>query len=83
MKNNFTKKNNIGMDIKYSIIATYDNEYIIYTDYLPSSSSVFGIRLYVGKIIDKDKYTIKDVTKEEAKDILDNFEMQILQTSVK
>ena len=83
MKNTFNKKNNIGLDIKYSIIATYDNKYVLYTDYMPSSSSIFGIRLFVGKIIDKEKFKVVDVTPEEEKEVLDNFEMQVLQTSTK
>ena len=83
MKNTFYKKNNIGMDIKYSILARYDKKYVLYTDYMPSNSSIFGIRLFVGKLVDQDKMIVENVTKEEEKEILDNFEMQIMQTSAK
>ena len=83
MKNTFYKKNNIGMDIKYSILARYDEKYVLYTDYMPSNSSIFGIRLLVGEIVDKEKMIVKDVTKEKEKEILDNFEMQITQISAK
>lgn len=83
MKNTFMKKNNIGIDIKYSILARYDDDYVLYTDYMPSNSSIIGIRLFVGKVVDKDKMIVEKVTKEEEKEILDNFEMHIMQTSIK
>jgi len=78
-KKTFIMKNDIGIDIKYTILAYTKDDIIIYTDYMPSDN-IMGIRLMSGKIIDEDTFQIQRLSKKEEKDIIDEFQMKVLQT---
>ena len=46
----FYRKNDIGVNIEYTILGRYNDhneKYILYTDFVEDPSSVSGIRIYV------------------------------------
>ncbi len=62
MKETFIRKNDIGVDIEYTIVGKYntDNrEYIIYTDFV--SDEEYGFRLFVD-MKTADKYVPLSIT---------------------
>lgn len=84
MKKTFIMQNDIGLEVKYTILAkiALDKDYVVYTNYLPSDNEL-GIRLFVGIVESMDPVKIKKATKKEEKEILDDFKMQVLQTPIK
>lgn len=85
MKKKFCASNEIGLEIEYTTLAlTSDdgNKYVIYTDYFPSDNEL-GIRLYVGKLIDEEKFSVEKVDKKLEKKLKDSFVMEIITTGKK
>ena len=68
--NSFTRKNDIGVSIEYTIVGTYkedNNKYMIYTDFVDDASSPSGIRLFVAKKVNNE---LVDVDPEKKKEII-------------
>ncbi len=82
MSSTFRKLNDVGIEVKYTIIAYYDKNYVIYTNYMPANNFM-GIRLFAGKVESDNPLVVVDISKKEEKEILDNFKMQVLQVSSK
>jgi septal ring factor EnvC (AmiA/AmiB activator) len=73
----FYKKNDIGVDIEYSVVGSYkdgEEEYVIYTDFVEDEQKEAGLKLYVGKIVNEDVERI-DSTKES--EILSELEKEL------
>ena len=64
----FIKKNDLGVDIEYTIVGTYEDDdgtkYIIYTDFVEDDTYPINLRLYVGKSIDDGIVDIDENLKE-------------------
>lgn len=84
MEKTFVMKNDIGIDVNYTILATLqlEKDYVVYTNYLPSDNEL-GIRLFVGVLESTKPIVVKKVSKKEEKSILEDFKMQVLQTPIK
>lgn len=74
--NNFYRKNDLGINIEYTEIGKYDNKYLIYTDFTTDNTTPIGLKIYVDKILEDDKY--EKVPDEEAKYIIDKFNSEVM-----
>lgn len=66
----FKRKNELGVEIEYSVIGTYEdngNKYYIYTDFVSDDSNKMGLRLFVD--IEKDGKLVR-IPEELEKDII-------------
>ena len=73
----FYKKNNIGVDIEYTVVGTYkdgEEEYVIYTDFVEDNQKEVGLRLFVGKQVNDNVERI-DPSKEN--EILSELEKEL------
>ncbi len=72
----FTRKNDIGVDIEYTIIGYLKekNNYMIYTDFTTDQSNKLGIKIYVDKE-ENGKYN--RVSEAETKNIVNAFNKEI------
>jgi len=70
----FYRRNDIGVNIEYTVIGYYNNKYMIYTDFTTDKTNKLGISLYVDKI-ENNKYITVD--NEERKNILTAFNKEI------
>ena len=73
----FYKKNDIGVDIEYTVVGTYkdgDEEYVIYTDFVEDNQKEVGLRLFVGKQVNDNVERI-DPSKEN--EILSELEKEL------
>ncbi len=73
----FYKKNDIGVDIEYTVVGTYkdgDEEYVIYTDFVDDDQKEVGLRLFVGKQVNDNVERI-DPSKEN--EILSELEKEL------
>ena len=71
MNETFIRKNDIGVDIEYTIVAHYkadEREYIIYTDFV--SDKEFGVRLFVD-MVNNGNYV--PLSESGSRTILDKF----------
>ena len=74
--NNFFKKNDVGINIEYTIIGKYELDnvnYVIYTDFT-SDENELGIRIYVDQDIN-GKYIAIPLDKQ--KEVLNKFNDEI------
>lgn len=68
----FKRKNDIGVEIEYSIVGNFNNnneEYIIYTDFVPVDK-YYQIRLFVDKKVNKH---FKRLNNEQEEEIIKKF----------
>lgn len=76
----FVRKNEIGVDIEYSVVGYYNvdgmglPEYMIYTDFVPEDNE-FGIRLFVDRVIDQNNF--ESTTAEEQEKVLKIYSTEI------
>lgn len=85
MKKVFTMENDIGLDVKYTILGTNysDNEeYIVYTNYLPSDNEL-GVRLFVGRIKSENPFEIEVVKGQKEKELIESFKVEIISSGKK
>lgn len=85
MKKTFTMENDIGLNVKYTILATNysDNEeYIIYTNYLPSDNEL-GVRLFLGKVKNADPLEVEVVKGEKEKELIEAFKVEVISSGKK
>ncbi len=78
----FYKKNDIGVSIKYTVVGRYDDEgkkYIIYTDFVADPKSLSGIRLFVSR----DDGEIKRIEKAEEERIIQEMYKEISDSGIK
>lgn len=78
MKRSFIMENEIGIKVKYNILARIDGKkkYIIYTNYMPADN-VLGVRLLAGVVISEEPFCVKELRKREEVKIVDDFLMQV------
>lgn len=75
MEETFIRKNDIGVDIEYTImgkINTDNRDYIIYTDYVSDDKDIY--RLFVDMVNGDSYITLSDTSKEI---ILDKYRKEI------
>lgn len=74
----FKKKNDIGIDIEYTVVGRFkDNAiYLIYT-YFVSADNVVGLRLFVDEY-DFNNNFIRSLELDEANEIIDKFNDEII-----
>lgn len=79
MKKKFRMKNDVGIDVDYTVLGIFKDKknYVIYTNYLPADNE-FGIRLLVGELINDDPIDIKRISLKEQKDISELFIKEML-----
>ena len=84
-KNTFMKTNDIGIDVKYTVLAIIEGEhkYTIYTNYMPSDTNELGIRLLVGEVIEDNPFTVIDVDNEIKNEILNDFMDRLIEEEEK
>ncbi len=73
----FYKKNDIGVNIEYTVVGSYkdgEEEYVIYTDFVEDDKREAGLRLFVGKTVDGDVEKIDSVKENE---ILSELEKEL------
>jgi hypothetical protein len=73
----FYKKNDIGVDIEYSVVGSYkdgEDEYVIYTDFVEDEQREAGLRLYVGRLVNGNVENINSVKENE---ILSELEKEL------
>ena len=70
----FYRRNDIGVNIEYTVIGYYNNKYMIYTDFTTDTSNKIGIALYVDKI---ENGNYKKVPEDERKNILKAFNKEV------
>ena len=72
----FKRKNDIGVDIEYTIIGYLKekNNYMIYTDFTTDQSNKLGIKIYVDKEVD-GKYV--PVSEAETINIVNAFNNEV------
>ncbi len=78
----FKRKNDIGVDIEYSIIGRYQdngNIYCIYTDFVSADNKV-GIRLFAD--IEKNN-KLERLPKDKEKEIILKFNKTIMNSKIK
>lgn len=76
MNETFIRKNDIGVDIEYTIVARYksdERDYIIYTDYV--SDDEFGLRLFVDLVNSNNTVPLSESGRRA---ILDQFKDEIM-----
>ncbi len=79
----FTRKNDIGVDIEYTVIGQYKdrgNIYYIYTDFVTDDGNKLGIRLFAD--IEKDKQ-LKRLERDQEKEIILKFSKDVLTSKIK
>ncbi len=76
MEKKFTMENDVGILVNYTILAVL-NDYVIYTNYMPSDNEL-GIRLLAGKLASKDPIKVKRIPLAEQKEVIDEFKMAII-----
>lgn len=85
MKKKFTMENDVGILVEYTVLAVTEkatDTYVIYTDFFPSDNEL-GIRLYAGKLVDLENYTVSRISKEKAKPFIDAFILEMIKTGKK
>lgn len=78
----FKRKNDIGVDIEYTVIGKYKdkgNMYYIYTDFVSDDNKV-GIRLFAD--IQRDG-KLERLEKDKEKEIILNFNKEIMNYKIK
>ena len=79
MKKKFRMKNDVGIDIDYTVLGVIKNKknYVVYTNYLPADNE-FGIRLLVGELIWDEPIDIKKLPLKDQKEISELFIKEML-----
>ncbi len=75
MKETFKRKNDIGVDIEYTVLAKFksdERDYIIYTDFVSDDKDIY--RLYVDMVNGDNRVTLSESGKNV---ILDKFRNEI------
>jgi len=81
MKKKFTMENDVGIQVNYTVLGRHD-DYIIYTNYMPSDNEL-GIRLLVGKLISEEPFKIERLPLSKEKEIIEEFKLAIITTGRK
>lgn len=68
----FYRKNDLGVNIEYTVIGFYKDKhnYMIYTDFTNDSSNKLGIKIYVDKEINNEYIPVSE---QERKNIIIAF----------
>lgn len=76
MPKTFIQENEVtGYPVKYTILASTkenDDEYIIYTNYIPSDNEL-GYRLMAGKVINTNPFQVERLRVVKEKEITNEF----------
>ena len=75
MKETFKRKNDIGVDIEYTVLAKFksdERDYIIYTDFVSDDKDIY--RLYVDMVNGDNRVTLSESGKDV---ILDKFRNEV------
>ena len=73
MKETFKRKNDIGVDIEYTVLAKFksdERDYIIYTDFVSDDKDIY--RLYVDMVNGDNRVTLSESGKNVILDIFRN-----------
>ena len=74
----FIRKNDLGIDIEYTVIGEYKdgkNDYVIYTDFVTDNGNKVGIRLFVDQEIGEQLVRLDEVTEKK---IITQFNKDIM-----
>lgn len=72
----FYRKNDIGVNIEYTVIGFYkvNGNYMIYTDFTTDHTNKLGIKIYVDKEINNEYVPVSE---EERKNIIIAFNKEV------
>lgn len=80
MPKTFNLENDVGIEVKYTILGVTKNEgtkYVVYTNYLPSDNE-FGIRLFASELINENPFEVNRITKIKEKEIIEEFKIELI-----
>ena len=85
MIKNFKLENDVGIEVKYTVLGLSEingTKYVVYTDYFPSDNEL-GIRLIAGKLISEDPFEVEKLRKSDQKDIIEDFNIEFIKSGAK
>lgn len=85
MRKTFDALNDVGIQVRYTILAITEEEdtkYVIYTNFI-SSDNELGVRIMAAKIIDEENFTIERIAKAKEHELIDAFKMEMISSGKK
>lgn len=80
MRKTFDAINDVGIKVRYTILAITEEEndkYVIYTNFI-SSDNELGVRIMAAKIIDEESFEIERIAKAKENELIDAFKMEMI-----
>lgn len=82
MTKTFTMENDVGIEVKYTILGITEidgTKYVVFTNYLPSDNE-FGVRLLAGRLIQENPLEIQKLRISEQKPIIEDFKIEMIKS---
>lgn len=73
----FNMENDVGIEIKYTVLGVSrdgEHRYVVYTNYMPSDNE-FGFRLNASELISEDPFQVKRITRAKENEVIEYFKL--------
>ena len=80
MAKTFMMENDVGIEVKYTILGTTEikgTKYVVFTNHLPADNEL-GIRLLAGKITNENPFQVERLRLSEQKPIIEDFKIEMI-----
>ncbi len=85
MRKTFDAINDVGIQVRYTILAITEEKkekYVIYTNFI-SSDNELGVRLMAAKVLNEETFEIEKISKKKENELLESFIMEMISSGKK
>ncbi len=85
MKKTFIMENDVGIEVKYTVLGVLEEgkvTYVVYTSFMPSDNEL-GYRLLAGELLNTDPIEVKRITRVKEKEITEAFKLELIKNGMK
>ncbi len=85
MKKTFDAINDVGIKVRYTILAITEEageKYVIYTNFI-SSDNELGVRLMAAKVINDETFEIEKIAKAKEYELIESFKLEMISSGKK
>ncbi len=85
MRKTFDAINDVGIQVRYTILAITEEKkekYVIYTNFI-SSDTELCVRLMAAKVLNEETFEIEKISKKKENELLESFIMEMISSGKK